>query len=125
MPFGVFRQQTSGSFKRAMVADAGEHVQDLARVASCIADAVGGEQRKLQFTRQLDRSMINDFFFTIEMSLQLDVHVLMTKDTDQPRQLIASFSNSTAPDGVSYWAGLAAGKANQAAGKFLQFALFN
>src|SRR5208283_5233192 len=65
----VLSQQTSGSIERAMVADAGEDIQNLARFRFGILCALCCQQRESQAARQLDRRLITCLLRTVVVAL--------------------------------------------------------
>ncbi len=88
MALGVARQQAAGFGQRGLVMQAGEDVQHLALHTGGVADAVGGDQRKLHAAREFHGGLIARFFVAVEMALQFDVNVVASEDA---RQAIQSF----------------------------------
>ena len=122
MAFGVAGEQASGGRKRAMVADRGEGVAEFASLGSGVADAVGGEQRKIQGTGEIDRGAIAGFFFAMEMALQFDVDILAAEDADE---LIEMFRCASSIPAMAQSCGErafgASGEADQSFGMLFEF----
>ena len=66
-----------------MIADAGEHIGDLSLRARRVTNAIRGQQREFQTPRNFDDRMIARFLCAIEMTLQLGINILTTKDFNQ------------------------------------------
>ena len=79
----VVRQQTSGSIERAMVADAGEDIQNLALFRLGILRALRCQQRQSQAARQFDRRLIAGLLRAVVVALQLDVNIFVAVDRDE------------------------------------------
>ena len=65
-----------------MVADAGEDVEHLALFGVRIADAVGGDERKMERAREFDGSLVAGFFGAIVVALKFDKNIVGTEDTE-------------------------------------------
>ncbi len=81
--FGIARKQASSGRQRAMVADGGEGIAKLPPLRNGVADAVGGQQRKIQRTRNVDRSAIAGLFFALKMPLQFNVDIFRAENSDE------------------------------------------
>ena len=67
-----------------MVADGGEDVAQRTILGCGIADAVGSEQRKMQIASNLNRNVVPCFFLAMQVALQFDVNIVMSKDAGEP-----------------------------------------
>ena len=121
MALGVAGEQASGGGERAMVADGGEGVAQFASFGSGVADAVGGEQRKMQRAGDVDGGAVAGFFFAMEVALQFDVDIFGAEDADELIDLAASFVDAALLQGCGERAFVAAGEADQAFGVFFEF----
>jgi hypothetical protein len=83
MPLGILRQQASGCIETAFVPDAGKDVGNFALSECGIADAIGGQQRKIKFPRKLYSRLVTRFLVAIEMALQLDIKIFPAKNRDE------------------------------------------
>ena len=80
MALGIAREQAAGGGERAVMADAGEDVEHFALRRLRVADAIGGEQRQMQFARDFDRRLVARFFVAVEMALQFDVDIFAAEE---------------------------------------------
>ena len=97
-----------------MVADGGEGVAQLAALRDGVADAVGGEQRKMQRVGDVDGGAVAGFLFAMEMALQFDVDIVGTEDSDELIDLATSFVDAALLQSRCEWAFVAAGEADEA-----------
>jgi len=63
--------------------DRGERVEKFPLFRGRVADSVGGEQRKLHRTRQLDHGLIASFLVAMKMALKFGIDVLGSKNPDE------------------------------------------
>ena len=66
-----------------MVADGGEDVAEFAVLRGGVADAVGGEQRKMQRSGDVEGGAVAGFLFAMEMALQFDIDIVGAEDVRQ------------------------------------------
>ena len=83
--FGIALEQAAGAGKRHMIADAGEHIQQLALGWRGVGGAVGGDQRDAQTPRAFDDGLVGRFLFPPVVALQFCVHVGAAEDIEQLR----------------------------------------
>jgi hypothetical protein len=57
------------------VADAGEHIQRLARFGRGVAHTIGGEERQTVMPREIDERLVQRFFGAIVVALEFDKNV--------------------------------------------------
>jgi len=114
MPFTVLLQEQASIVERTSLPDAGEHVEDLALELCSHADAVGGEQRKVELASQRDRGLIAGLLFANAVALQLDIDVLWPEGLDEPREYLAAPVHAAALQGCGERTFIAAGHADQA-----------
>src|SRR5580692_6856045 len=103
------------------MANRGESVAEFASFGSGVADSVGGQQRKIQRTRDIDRRAIAGFFFALEMTLQFNVDVAGAKDSYQLIDDSPRFVDATLPQRSGQRAFRAAGEADESGSVLLQF----
>ena len=65
------------------MADGSEGVAEFAIFGGGVADAVGGEQRKIQRAGDGDGGAVAGFFFALEMALQFDVDISAAENSDE------------------------------------------
>ena len=82
--FGIAFEQAAGGGERHMVADAGEHVQQLALGGRRVSGAVGGYQRDAQTPRAFDDVLVGRLLFPPVVALNLGIHVGAAEDIEQP-----------------------------------------
>jgi hypothetical protein len=78
-----------------MVAHCCKEVQNLPVICGGIANTARRNQWQLQGVRNPDRGLISPFFLTLLMALQLDIHILLTEDTNQLLHGLAASSLTT------------------------------
>jgi hypothetical protein len=100
-----------------VVADAGEHVEQLALVGRGVADAVGGQQRQTQGARNAHGSLIAMLLVAVVVALQFDIHIARAEDVHQPLDLAQCLVIAAARQRRRQRAFVAAGQADQAFGK--------
>ena len=76
MALGIAGEKSSGGRERAVMADAGEDIEHFALRRLRVANAIGGEQRQIQFARDFEGRLVARFFFAAEMALQFDVNIV-------------------------------------------------
>ena len=91
---GVAGEQAAGGHQRALVADGGEDVAELAVVRGGVADAVGGEQRKMQVAGDFDGDAVAGFFFAVEVALQFDVDIVGAEDAGEAIDCASGFGRA-------------------------------
>src|SRR5271165_7394797 len=79
----VASQQTAARIERAMVANAGEDIQNLALFRPGVLCSLRGQQRQLQAARQLDGSLIARLLCTVVVPLQFDINIFSPVDSNQ------------------------------------------
>src|SRR5579862_843805 len=94
--FAVARQQPAGGIERAVIADAGEDVEDLALLRASVLRALGCQQRKLQTACQLDCSLIAGLLRAVIVALQLNINIFSPVKRDQPLELRARLTETAA-----------------------------
>ena len=104
-----------------MVPNRGECIAEFAGFSSGVADAVGGEQRKIQRAGDVDGSAVAGFFFALEMALQFDVDVFVSEDGDESIDLATSFIDAALLYGCGQRPFCTAGEADQAIGMLFEF----
>ncbi len=72
------------------MADGGKEVLNLAVICGRVADAIGGDHRQIQGTRDADRRLISPLFFALLMALQFDIDILAAEDARQLFDRLAS-----------------------------------
>ena len=97
MTFRILCQQPAGGFKRLVVAQAGEDVQYFAGIARGMAHTIGRQQGKAECPGELNRPLVQRFFFAIEVPLDFDVHVVVSEDVDQPFKPAFAFIDPASP----------------------------
>ena len=125
MPLGIAGEQPSGGFQSPVMAQAGEDVEYLARIARGMTHTVGGEKGKLEFPGQIDGSMIDGFFVAIEMALQFDVDIAVAENVHESLECLPCFGEPAAAEGRGERAVFAAGQEDEAIGEFFEFAFFD
>ena len=73
MALAIDAEEAAGFVDVSLLADAGENVVQLLVLRFCIADAVRGDQRQFQSSRQIDETNVVTLFASAEMALQLEV----------------------------------------------------
>src|ERR1700722_16745404 len=102
------------------MADGGESVQKFAIFRGSVANAVGGQKRKIQRARNCDGCAVASFFFPMEMALELYIHVAATKQPNQLLDLLAGFIDAPMLQGGCEWTVRTAGQADKAMGVLFQ-----
>ncbi len=90
-----------------MVADGSENVAQFPLTSGGAADAVSGQQGKLQRTGNLDGGAIACLLLTMKMALQFHVNVAAAKDVRQALDPAARFFPSPVIEGTRQWAAVA------------------
>ena len=103
----VPRQQAARSIERAMIANAGKDIEDLALFGLGILRTLRRQQRQAQAARKLDCRLVASFLRAIVVALQLDVNIFAAVDRDklfegaaacfQPRLVNACASGPSSP----------------------------
>ena len=95
MPLGISGKQAAGGHQGAFVANRGEDIAERAIVRRGVADAVGGEQRKVEVAGDLDCNAVAGFFFAMKVALQFDVNVVAAEDASEVFDRAAGFSGAS------------------------------
>src|SRR5437016_14384606 len=69
--------------------------------------------------------MVDRFFFAVEVTLKLNIHIIVSENADETLELIAAFMDAVLPDRCSEWTMVATRQAYQSVCEFFQFMLFN
>jgi hypothetical protein len=80
MPLRIAAEQASGSGQGAMMANAGENIEQLPLLRLGMADSIGSHDRQAQFSRELQCGLIASLFCAAKVALHFDIHVLCAKD---------------------------------------------
>ena len=121
MALGIPREETSGSGKRAMMANAREDIEDFARWRLRMRDAIGRKQGQMQFARNFNRGLIARFLFTAEMPLQFDIDVVAAKNSAELLDAFHSARDSSMGKRMRQRPLFTARKADKARGFFRDF----
>ena len=78
--FAVAGEQAPGIGEHAVMAQAGEDIEDFALRGQRVANAIGGEQWKMQTAREFDGNLVAAFFFDGEVALQFDVNIVAAEN---------------------------------------------
>ena len=95
MALGVAREQAARRHQRAMVADGGEHVAELAVVGGGVTDAIGGEQRKMKVAGDFDGDAVARLFFAMIVALEFDVNIVAAEDVGEAVDDAMGFGRAT------------------------------
>ena len=113
MAFGIQRQQASRAGECFVMPDAGEYVEHFSPLWQRVTDAIGRQQRQIQFSRNLHSRLIARFLFTAQMSLQFHINILAAKKFAQLPHAGDSMVDSSTCQGMRQRPFLAAGQADQ------------
>jgi len=79
---GILRQQPSGRFQRAMVANAGEHIQNLPLLRMRVCSSVCSNHWQPEASRHFHHVLIAYLVLTTEVALHLGVRLLLSKQEE-------------------------------------------
>ncbi len=100
------------------MADAGEHIEDLAALGLGVLRTLGREQWQLQTARQLDRCLVPRFLCPVVMALQFHVHVVTAIDRYELLKRASRFLRAALRQSTSQRPFLSPRHANQSGRKF-------
>src|SRR5712671_5641053 len=103
------------------MANGSEGVAEFTIFRGGVADSIGGKQRKIQRPGDCDGSAVASFLFPMEMALQLDVHIAVSKQSDQFFNLPAGFFEAAMVQSRGQRPVRAASQADEAVGVFFYF----
>src|ERR1035437_71293 len=103
-----------------MVADACQHIKNLAVFLCCIPNAVGGNHRQVERGREAQQRLVTAFFFALMVALQLDIQIAVAIDGRESIGKLACSWASIARKGGSQRSFVAPGEADQTGGELLQ-----
>ncbi len=101
-----------------MIADAGEHIENLALLRLGILRALGCQQRQAEAARQRNHRLVARLLLAVVMPLQLDIDVFAPINKDQLFKRASCLGNSAVCQRVRERAFGAPGYADQTVGKF-------
>jgi hypothetical protein len=103
MSFGVATQQFSRGIEMCVLANAGENVERLPVVGSCVLHSIRGDNRQTMQFRQITELLIDPIFAPQEMALDFDDNIVVTKDVNKKwrafRRVLGSAGCQPAPSG--------------------------
>ncbi len=121
MALGIAGEKASGSGEGAVMADAGEDVEDFALRRLRVANAVGREQRQFQLARDFDGGLVAGFLFAAEVALQFDIDIVTAEYFAELLDGCGRGFDSALSEGVCERAFIASGEADEAGGAFGNF----
>jgi len=95
MALGIKIQQASGGGQRAVIANAGENIQNFPAMWRSVTHSVGCQQRQIQFPGNNYRRLISRFFHAAEMPLQFHVNIFISKNAAKLPHAFRPALNST------------------------------
>src|SRR3954471_24932086 len=84
---GVLAEEASGEIEVSVMAQAGEHIGDLARALRGVEDAIGGEHGELEFAGEGSLLAEASGFAAEPPALHFHVDVLRAKEAEQALEL--------------------------------------
>src|SRR5271167_2195857 len=76
MTLSVLHQCTSSGVERRRAADASEHIEQRSRGWRGVTHVVGGDQRDVEVSSDVDQHAVEPFLGGIEVALQVDVEAV-------------------------------------------------
>src|ERR1700691_1795429 len=125
MTLGVTRQQPASSGQCAVIADRSECVAEFTIFRGSVAHPIGREQRKIERPCDRDGGTVASFFFSVEMALQLDIHIAAAENSNQSLTLVASSLDAAVLQSGGQRPVRTAGQANESLGMLFQFILLD
>jgi hypothetical protein len=120
---GIAGEQAASGHQCALVADGGEDVAEFAVARRGIADAVGGEDRKMQVAGDFEGDAVAGFFFAMIVALQFDVDVVVSEDAGEAIDHAMGFGGASFFERGGERAFIASGEADEAGGMMFEFVL--
>ena len=117
---GIARQQSSGSCQSSFVAKSGEGIGEFAFARSGVIYAIGCEQRQMESVRDLNCDAVAVLFVAMKMALQFDKNILATENSGESFDRAMRFLHAAELQRRCQRPVIAAGKADQSIGMFLQ-----
>ena len=83
MAFSVLSEELSGGVEMSVLANAGEHIEDLATIRTRVLHAVRGDDAQAMLFRQIAEVPVHPIFTAQKMALDFDVNVFAVEGVDQ------------------------------------------
>src|ERR1700731_1336917 len=102
MAFGILSKQFSGAIEMGVLANAGEHIHDLASVRFGVLHPISSEERQVIMPREIDQRRIRLCVVAQKMPLQFDENIFVSKSVDQKLSAIRGILGSEGVPSVGF-----------------------
>ena len=82
MTLAVSREQFAGNIKMGVLANAGENIENFAPIRLGVLHAICSQDRQSIMSGKVDKLLIDSFFATQKMALNLNVNIFATERVD-------------------------------------------